>query len=374
MPDVPFSDFGVKWFEDIVGKVTEWFTKEIVAGYETLTNELFKTPIPSGSGIDVVFGIPASGDEPWHSIYQTVVGGEIMLLALIVLFLCVQGRHFVRIFNIGNAYADRHARRNAWTGAILIVGWYWIGVLVLYFVKGLTIGIIPDVSRVGAALIDLLPAAAGNPMLTLMLAALGGVAMVLLKAIYFIRDILLFVYLYGMPIGIAVAYGNVPVLSRVAKRLCLQFLPLAILPLPAAVLFRGYALLFGGDQMITPTDAFLSYFVVVSLPVLALYVTWKTFRYASPLVSGAIGRASRTAVGLGVVAGLGYGVDTKAAATAARWGPKAGIGHAAVNRFTSDEQANDSQPQASTSHDNIATDATGGVPAYRRSENDPGYY
>jgi len=186
-----------------------------------------------------------------------------MLLALLVLFLAVQGRHFTRIFNVGSAYSDGYTRRNAWTGAVLIVGWYWVAVLILYFVRGLTVALIPDISRVGAVLIDILPAAAGNPMLTMLLATAGGAAMVLLKAVYFIRDILLFIYLYGMPIGIALSYGNIPVLSRITKRLCMQFLPLAILPLPAAVLFRGYALLFAGDQIITPVDAFLAYFVVI---------------------------------------------------------------------------------------------------------------
>lgn len=152
MPEVPFSDFGVKWFEDIVGKVTSWFTDEIISGYQSLTNELFHTPVPEGSGIEVVFGVPAEGDEPWHSIYQSVVGGEIMMLSLLILFLIVQGRHFIRIFNIGSAYSDRYSRRNAWTGAVLIVGWYWIATLTLYFSKGITIGVIPDVSRVGEAL------------------------------------------------------------------------------------------------------------------------------------------------------------------------------------------------------------------------------
>ncbi|WP_255197739.1 hypothetical protein [Halorarius litoreus] len=374
MPDVPFSDFGVKWFEDIVGKVTSWFTDEIINGYQSLSNELFNTPLPQGEGVEVVFGIPAQGDNPWHSIYQGVVGGEVMILALLVLFLSVQGRHFIRIFGMGSAYSNQYSRRNAWTGAVLIVGWYWVAVLSLYFVKGLTIGLIPDVSRVGEALYTMLPAAAGNPMLTMFLAGLGGIAMVLLKAVYFIRNVLLFIYLYGMPIGIAIMYGNIPILSRIAKRLCLQFIPLAILPLPAAILFRGYALLFAGDQMITPSDAFLAYFVVVSLPVLALYVTWKTFSYASPLVAGAIGTASRTAVGLGVIAGLGYGVGPKAATTAARWGPKAGVGHAAVSHLAGSESAGDAQKTAQTTQDNIATDASGGVPSYRRSENDPGYY
>jgi len=103
-------------------------------------------------------------------------------------------------------------------------------------------------------------------------------------------------------------------------------------------------------------------------------VTWKTFRYASPFVAGAIGSASRTAVNLGVVAGLGYGVGARAATTAARWGPKAGLGQAAANQLGRDEEPSHSNQSAQTAQDNLATDATGGVPSYRRSENDPGYY
>ncbi|WP_255152210.1 hypothetical protein [Halorarius halobius] len=373
MPDIPFSDFGVLWFEQIVGLVSDWFAEEIEAGYRTITTGLFNTPLPEGTGTEIVFGTPASGDEPWHSIYQSVVTGEIMLLALLVLFLTVQGRHFIRIFNVGSAYEDRRVRRKAWVGGVLIVVWYWVAVLGLYFVRGMTVALIPDVSRVGAALIDMLPAAAGNPMLTLILASLGGLAMVLLKAVYFLREVLLYVYVFGMPIGIALTYGNIPVLSRIAKRLCLQFIPLAILPLPAVLLFRGYALLFaGGDLLVTPGDAFLNYFTVVSLPLLALYVTWKTFRYASPLVSGAVERASRSAVTIGAVAGVGAAAGPRAAATAARFGPKAGASQAAVSRATSDDQRG--QPTGGTSQDNVATDADGGLPQYRRGENDAGYY
>lgn len=375
MQELPFSDFGVKWFIDIIGKVTTWFSDGLAEGYDSLSNELFNTPLPSGQGVDVVFSAPTTAEEPWHTIYQSVVGGEVTLLALIVLFLTVQGRHFIRIFNVGTSFTDRKVKQKAWLGGVLIVAWYWMAILLLYFIKGLTVGILPDIAQVGSALKSLIPVALSNPVLTLTLAGIGSASMLLLKAIYFTRDILLYIYLYGMPIGIAIAYGGVPVISRIAKRLCLQFLPLAILPLPAAILFRGYAMLFAGDPLISPTDAFLNYLVVISLPVLAVYVTWKTFRYASPLVADAVHRASKTAVQAGVIAGLGYAAGSGAATTAARWGPKAGISQAAINRATGDSKQSTEQPTSGgTAHDNIATDASGGVPAYRRRENDPGYY
>jgi hypothetical protein len=367
MPEIPFADFGLKWFEDIVGQVTDWFTASLTDGYESLTRSFFSTPTPDGGDLETVFAAPASDDAPWYGIYEGVVGGEVMIIALLVLFLAVQGRHFVRLFRFGSAYADRRTRRSAWTGAVAIIGWYWLAVMLLYLVEALTIGLIPDVGRVGAAVLELLPAALSNPILTMVLAGLGGLAMVLLKAIYFLRDLLLYVYLYAMPIGLAAAFANIPVISAVARRFCRGFVPLAILPLPAVLLFRGYGLLFAGDGVVAPEDALLQYLVVVSLPVLALYLTWTTFRFASPLVAGAVGRASQTAVLAGTVAGLGYTAGAGAATTAARWGTRAGLTQAAAGQLGGSNQANTASTEQDTTRD-------GGRPEYRRTENDPGYY
>jgi hypothetical protein len=373
MPSIPFADFGVKWFTDIINKITEWFGSELTRGLRNLTTEFFGTPIPEGSGTEVIFRAPTASDEPWHSIYGSVVAGEIMVLALLLLFLAVQGRHFVRIFDFSSAYNERRTRRSAWTGAVLIVAWYWVAVLLLYFVDGFTIALIPDLSRLGAALIDIMPTAVGNPGITAIMAFLGAVAMLALKALYFIREVLLYVYLYTMPLGIAIAFGNIPVMSHIARRLCRQFIPLAILPLPATLLFRGYGLVFVGDQVVTPGSKFLEYFVVISLPLLALYVTWKTFRYASPLTAKALSRGTQAAATIGSVAGVGYLGGKRAALTTARYGRTAGAVQAATD-------GGRSRPGESggTKQDNGADDDSGGggggVPAYRRSENDPAYY
>lgn len=375
MSSIPFSDFGLKWFEDIVGKITEWFTRELTSGYEEIKQGFFETPLPEGSGTEVIFRKPPASDEPWHGIYESVVAGEIMILALLILFIAVQGRHFVRIFDFSSAYQERRTRRSAWTGAVLIVAWYWIAVLLLYFVDGFTIALIPDLSRLGAVLKDILPSAIGNPGITVTMAFLGAISMLALKALYFIREVLLYVYLYSMPLGIAVAFGNIPVVSDIARRLCRQFIPLAVLPLPATLLFRGYGLLFVGDQVVTPETPFLEYFVVISLPLLALYVTWKTFRYASPLTAKALSGGTRAAAAIGSIAGIGYVGGRQAALTTARFGPAAGTVQAAT-----DGGYNRRNESGGTNQDNIADDGdgggggSGGVPAYRRSENDPAYY
>ena len=368
MQEVPFADFGLKWFEDIVNQTIQWFAQEILTGYEAFESGFFSTPLPEGEGTALVFSPPPSSDEPWRAIYDSTVGGEVMVLALFFLMLCVQGRHFIRIFNVSSAYEERRTKRNAWVGAVLIVAWYFLAVLVLYFVEGLTVALVPDLGTLGAALIDILPKAAGSPMITLCLAAIGGLSMVALKAVYFLRELLLYVYLYGMPFGIAAAYANIPVVSRIAKQLCKQFIPLAILPIPAAVLFRGYTLLFTGDPVVTPDSAFLEYLVVVSLPLLALVVTWRTFTYASPLTAQVIGTTTKAAVTLGAIAGAGYVGGPYAASTAARWGPRAAAGQVAAQRAFSSGPNGQSTATAGTSQDNVAADND---PSYRRTENDP---
>lgn len=330
MPDVPFVDVGLEWFVDILNKLIEWFEDQLITGLESLPTGFLSTPLPSGSGTGVVFSPPGSG--PWQGIYEATVGGESMLLGFLILFLSVQAHHFIRIFDFGTAYRERRTSRQAWTGAIIIGGWYWLGVLTLYFVEGLTVALVPDVSVLASTLIDILPDALLNPMLTLLMAAVGGLAMVALQALLYVREILLYVYLWGMPIGVGVAFANVPVLSRIARGLCKQFVPLAALPLPIAVLFRGYEVLFAGSSALLPEVGFLQYFVVVALPLLALWAGWRTFTYASPLVARVIGTTAGTVATVGAIAGAGYVAGPYAAATAARFGPWAGAASAAVRR------------------------------------------
>jgi len=65
-----------------------------------------------------------------------------------------------------------------------------------------------------------------NPGLSLLFALVGGISMWALQALFYIREILLYVYLYGMPIAIAIGYGNIPVVSDIAIGFCRRFVPL----------------------------------------------------------------------------------------------------------------------------------------------------
>jgi type IV secretion system protein TrbL len=287
----------------------------------------------------------------------------------------------IRIFNVGSGYQARKTTKTAWLGAVLIVTWYWIGVTVLSLVNGFTIALLPELSALLDVLQGFTHVTPSNTGLTLLLAFLGGVAMWALEALLYIREVLLYVYLYGMPIAIAVAYGNVPVISRVASGFCRQFIPLAIMPLPAALVFKGYDLLYANGAALTPNAAFLKTLVAVSLPLLALYITWTTFRYATPLTAKTIGTATKGTALLGGVAVASYVGGAGVARTAARWGPKAAAGHAvaqgATSQFAGGQRSEQSAQQSTTesSVDETSQDRSGiARPTYRRTENDPGIY
>ncbi|ELY96222.1 hypothetical protein C483_00310 [Natrialba hulunbeirensis JCM 10989] len=377
-------EFGRRWFEDIIETIIEWFQEGVVEGYHDFTESVFGTPVPETSG-NFVFGTPTN--DPWVGLHNALVTGEIMLLSLLLLLIFVQGHHTIRIFDFGGVYGARKARRSAWTGAFLIVTWYWIAVLILFLVNGFTIALVPDFDALREALISFLEVSISNPALALLMAAIGGIAMWILQALFFIREILLYIYLYTMPIAIAVAYGYLPVVSRIGKQIAIKFVPLAIMPLPVAILFRGYDLLFGtgAESSLAPDSSFLSYLIGASLPVFALILIWKLFAYASPLTAKAIGGATKGAVTVGATIGAAKVAGPLAAATAARWGPKAAAWqvagqqinsrHHAPTRHSSSDHSS-SGGNGGTAHDNVVTDAYGqrGVPQYRRTENDPGYY
>jgi len=54
------------------------------------------------------------------------------------------------------------------------------------------------------------------------------------------------------------------------------------------MVFKGYDLIYGGGTL-TPQTAFLKFLVAASLPLVALYITWKTFKYATPLTAKVVG-------------------------------------------------------------------------------------
>lgn len=348
---VDLIDVVLEGTKDVVDWFIGVFLDGLVTGYEALTEGMFGTPTPETNGA-FVFGQPTNA--PWPAIQDALVGGEVVILALLLLVMSVQGRHTVRIFNIGSAYEARKAKKTAWVGAFLIITWYWVGTLMLYLVDGFTIALMPQLSSVAEAMLGFLEVTITNPGLGFLFAFIGGISMWALEALFYIRRVLLYVYLYGMPIAFALAYGNIPIISNIATGFSQRFVPLAVLPLPAAIVLKGYDLIYASGSL-TPGTAFLKYLVAVSLPLIALYITWKTFKFATPLTARVVGGATKGAALIGGVAAGAYVGGAGVATTAARWGPKAAAGQVLAEK-------------AAARGEHGTAEAS---PSYRRTENDP---
>ena len=140
---VELIDVVLEGFKDVVDWVIGLFMEGLETGYNTLTQAVFGTPVPETNGA-FVFGTPTN--SPWLTIREALVGGEIMVISLLLLVMSVQARHTIRIFNIGSAYEARKAKKTAWVGAFLIITWYWLSILGLYIVDGFTIALMPSLS------------------------------------------------------------------------------------------------------------------------------------------------------------------------------------------------------------------------------------
>ncbi|QKY15590.1 hypothetical protein [Halorubrum sp. CBA1229] len=377
MSGVSLVDVGFQWFIDILSQLIEWFTEAITNGYRDLTEALFGTPVPETSN-----GLPLGPPEntPWIRIHESLVAGDVTLIAFLILLVCVQGRHTLRIFNLTDPIRSRQVRRSAWTGGILIATWYWVAVIALYLVDGFAILLVPSIGTVATGLADFFTVTISNPPLGFFLTFIGAVAMWTLQALLFLREILLYVATYAMPIAIAVAYSGLPVISNLATRVAVKFIPLAIMPLPVGLLFRGYGLLFpnGPDSLLTPDSAFFRYIIAVSLPVLSVWIIWKLFAYTTPRLVRSVSRVTGLTVTAGAVAGAATVAGPWAGATAARWGPKAAVGHTVAKRVARTETSSDSNADSTSEPTSTAATSSptvrsheGGWASYRRTENEP---
>lgn len=370
MADLTLSELGEKWFNDILTSITESFNQGLREGYRELTAATFGTAAPNTNS---ALGLGTPVNEPWTSLYDTLVGGDIELLALLLLGVAVQARSTIQVFNLGNPLTARATSRSAWVGAAAIVLWYWIAAVALTLVDALTIVFLPAVDSVGSLLADLLVVTISNPILAFGLGFIGAAGMWALEALFVVRELLLYGYVYAMPIGLAVTYANIPVLSQLAALLCRRFIPLLVLPLPVALLFGAYDLVLDAslDLGILPTAAFGRYLIAISLPLASVYIVWRLFKDIAPRTTQAFQRTARTVATVGTVAGAGAVGGPAAATSVAKAGARSAAVRAVETRLTGNEER-----QTATRHDNIAADAHGqrGVPSYRRTENDPGYY
>lgn len=371
-------------------KLIIWFIEELARPMErTLTesfgDDILATPLPRPltDGADVVLAEPTR--TPFTAIYDQVVFGEITVIAILILLVAFYLRTIAEIFDVGDHWQPP-SKRQLWTGLILILGWWWLAMLMMMMVRGFEIALMPsdliDITNamytegINASWDNASTYLGDNPYgqdlnsvsiaIAMIFALIGGTGYVLLDVLLNIRDMLIYVYLVGMPVGFGFVYSGLPIVSGLVKRVMTRFVALLVLPIPIYVMFRILGAFFfhcGGEPCpLSIEEQFLGYAFVTLFPYFAVYIAWKLFQYSAPspvfqLSSKAIG-VGRSVGTLGTrtlfAGGLAAAGNPYAATTTMTGGVKSGV-RTEMRRRQKREY----------------TDG-GGNHARRRTENDPG--
>lgn len=308
-----FAEYGAKWFTDAIRLVAGWMLDTMNGGYERLEDHAIGTPHPDG-WLD--YGKPAADDQPWRTLYMAVGSyqqGQIFVAGLLMMIVALYGRHVVNVFDFASAYRNRATKRKFWNGIVLVFAWWWIALTLLYFADGLTTLFMPDPGVLGREMQALLPEDVDperfvliNPVTLVVMTLVGVLGFILLEAMFIVRDLIIYMYVFVGPLGIAFAFSGIPMLEDYARSILKRYFPLVMMPIPTALAFHAYYFALTTDAL--PDSLFAKYLLYCSLPLVGVYVTWKGFTLASPLVA----RASRTA------ANAGAGVATAGSVVAAR--------------------------------------------------------
>lgn len=253
----------------------------------------------STAALDALYQQPTA--QPWLQIWEaTWVGAgtpEMLAVSLAVLVLGVKVRSLAMALGVGDAVRARAANRNVRTGFFLVVFWYPLALLYLFGVNSLLYWVYPPDPVATFMAFFFAPLAQVQFISTAVNAAIGvlGVgALLLITFILVVRTVLMWVYLWCMPLLFAVYYSELPYLDEIARRLGFRFLPLSLIPLVPAVFLRITTRVFTSEAMVPGLPASVT---AAMFLLMAAFGSWKLFRISAPQVEKGL------KIGAGVTAG-----------------------------------------------------------------------
>lgn len=253
---------------------------DLIETYGTeLVKSVVSTPHPNA-----VFDPPTN--DPWPAVYayywETVVPLSLLLWALaigLVIFLESTSHLFGR-------YHRTKLKKRAFSGLLGILGWWWIAAISLRFTAALTGFIVPSLSNI--SLFETLSFSALGVLGLVVTLAVDLILFVLIAMIYFVRQIVLYLFVLLMPVLIALWVPGVgPFLlpSRLMRQLAGFYVPFLFMTIPVAVLFRlgeligtGASLSMGGFG--TWVTALVLPFIAVASPLVLFWQAGSLFSMA----------------------------------------------------------------------------------------------
>lgn len=410
VPDINFSEAVEAGIQLVLEAVTNGFEQTAQNAANTVVTQAAEVPLPVNSPSSVAFVYTPPSGQPWADIYDKVFMGEMTGIGLILLVVAVQGRQLARIFGVGSHTVARTVKKRAWTGGMAIICWYYIAMLVLLASYIFTEALAVPPAQVGfknqtliGASISSGTSTAGLWGVKFLLAFVAVIPALLVELLFILRTWAIYIYLYIMPVLIALIYGQYPVISDYAERLAKAFVPWVFLSVPLALYIRAIDYVYdavGSTNYPGHNAGVGEYLLGIAFPVFALFIVWKTFKTTSPAVSAALETgasvttktAGTAALGATAVASGGASAATMAASGGASsaagaassvgasgGGGGGGAGSQAAKGATKTageakrgaQRTAESMPGFGGSDSRGAGDWSGGERQVRRTENDP---
>ncbi|MFC7076812.1 hypothetical protein [Haloarcula halophila] len=233
------------------------------------------TPTP-----DTVFGQPTN--DPWPAVYDfywdTMIPLSLFLWALsigLVIFLESTSHLF-------GSYHQAKLKRRAFAGLLGILMWWWVAALSLQFVNVLTGFLLPDLSDI--TLFETLSFGAMS-VLGIAIALLTDLLLfVLIALLYFIRQVVLYLFVVLMPLLIVFwipGVGPFVQVSRLMSRLAGFYTPFLFMTIPVALLFRLGELIGGSVDL--SMQGFGQWLMALVIPIVAIAAPFVLFWQAGAI-------------------------------------------------------------------------------------------
>ncbi|WP_415380527.1 hypothetical protein [Halosimplex sp. TS25] len=220
------------------------------------------TPHPNA-----VFAAPTN--STWPSLYD-YFWDEMVPLALLLWALSVGIVIFLESTSyLFSSYHQAKLKRRGFSGLLGILAWWWMDALSRQFTNELAIFIAPDLSTI--SLFETLSIGSVGALITAITYSVDFFLLALVVLIYFIREIVLYLFTLLMPVLIALwipGVGPFSLVSKFMKRLAGFYVPFLFMTIPVATLFRLGQLL--GENFGFSTQGLGLWLTALIIPVVAI--------------------------------------------------------------------------------------------------------
>jgi len=239
--------------------------------------------------IEIIVGTPHPNrvfskptNNTWPDIYgyfwDVIIPLSLLLWALAVgLVIFLESTSY-----LFSSYHQKKLKRRSFAGLLGILAWWWMDALARQFIQELSLFLAPDLSNI--ELFQTLSFGTLGALVTAITLSVDLFLFVLVILIYFIREIILYLFTLMIPILIALwipGVGPFSLVSKFMKRLAGFYVPFLFMTIPVVFLFRLAEIL--GSNFAISLSGIGAWLTALVIPVVAIVSPFVLFWQAGSI-------------------------------------------------------------------------------------------